>query len=252
MSTSRERGWKRFYREQYAEDWESFSETLASQEHHRRYQEACLRHIRNVNPRKILEVGVGRGDLLLQLADSHVELFGCDISSGNLSATASRLRELNRPMTLSHADAEELPFCNNRFDVAFALSVLWYLPSPAQAVAEMCRVTRPGGLVIFDMLNATHVTSATYHVARILARRLGRERGRTRLACPGIVRSWVVPYCSQVKVYGNHILLPAGLPVVGEMANIFRLVPSWSAGMTDSLWKYLAHKLVVVATRGEN
>ena len=251
MPTPREREWKRFYRERYAEDWEHFSKTLALQEHHRRYHEACLRHIHKANPRTILEVGVGRGDLLVQLGEGPAELFGCDISNENLRAAASRLKELDCPAALSHADAEQLPFRDGCFDAVYAFSVLWYLPSPARAVAEMCRVARPGGIVVFDMLNATHITSAAYHAARIVARWFGRERGRTRLASPRTVRSWLAPYCSQIKVYGSYILLPAGLPVVGEKANVFHLVPNWAAAMTDSPWRYLAHKLVVVATRGK-
>jgi len=250
MPTARDREWKQFYRDQYAQDWEQFSQTLASQEYHRRYQEACLQKIRNANPQNILEVGVGRGDLLVRLVGPNVELFGCDISTRNLSVAASRLKELGRPVTLTHADAEHLPFRDGSFDAVYAFSLLWYLPNPARAVAEMCRVTRPGGIIVFDMLNATHITSAAYHTARILARWLGRERGRTRLASPGIVRSWVAPFCTQVKVYGAYILLPAGLPLLGEMANMFRLVPDWAAVLADAPWRWLAQKLVVVAAVG--
>ena len=251
MRTPCEREWKRFYRERYDKDWERFSKALANQEYHRRYLEACLRQIRKVNPRSILEVGVGRGDLLVQLAESHVELFGCDISTGNLSIAASRLKKLDCPTALSLSDAEQLPFRDGCFDAVYAFSVLWYLPNPGHAVAEICRVTRPGGIIVFDMLNATHITSAAYHMARIVARWFGRERGRTQLACPKTVQSWTAPYCTQIEVYGTYILLPAGLPIIGEKANFFRLVPSWAAAMTEAPWKYLAHKLVVVATRAE-
>ena len=41
-------------------------------------------------------------------------------------------------------------------DAAFAHMVLQYLPSPAEAVAEMIRVVRPGGLlVVVDFVQAT-------------------------------------------------------------------------------------------------
>ncbi|MFH1740185.1 MAG: methyltransferase domain-containing protein [bacterium] len=249
MPSSREHEWKQFYREQYSQDWEQFAASLANQEYHLRYQEACLEKVREANPRTILEVGVGRGDLLIQLAGESRELFGCDISEGNLRAASRRLNELDCTTAVSHADAERLPFRDGAFDAVYALSVLWYLPNPAKAVAEICRVTRPGGVIVFDMLNAAHITSAAYHISRIVARWLGRERGRTKLASPGAVRSWVKPYCSEIAVYGSYVLLPAGLPIIGEKANFYRFAPDWAGQMTESPLKYLAHKLVVVATR---
>jgi len=241
--------WKRFYRKEYAGDWEQFSESLGGQEYHRNYQQACLSKVRASNPGRILEVGVGRGDLLVQMAGESVELFGCDLSEGNLAAASARFRSLGFPVSLCHADAESLPFRAASFDAVYSLSVLWYLPNPGAAVAEMCRVARPGGTIVFDMLNALHITSAGYHFSRIVNRLLGRERGRALLAHPKEVARWVAPYCSIFQVYGCYIFMPVGFPVLGEWVNWYRLVPHWAARITASPLRYLAHKLVVVATR---
>ncbi len=251
MLNSSKNDWKRFYREQYADDWQGFSETLARQPYHLRYQQALLDRVRGAKPGTLLEVGVGRGDLLIQFAKEPIELFGCDISSGNLVAARRRFEEVSVPVSLSHADAERLPFADGAFDVVYSYSVLWYLPSPSQAAAEMCRVTRPGGTVIFDMLNALHITSASYHLSRIIGRCLGKERGRTRLATPAQLRRWIEPFCNRVEILGNYVVLPAGLPLLGEKANLFRLVPGWAVTMTESpLPRLFAQKLLAVGTRG--
>ena len=40
-----------------------------------------------------------------------------------------------------------LPFGDDSFDAAVMALVLFFVPEPAQGVAEMARVVRPGGLV---------------------------------------------------------------------------------------------------------
>ncbi len=45
------------------------------------------------------------------------------------------------------ADACALPFGDASFDQAFCLLVLQFVPDAERAVAEMCRVVRPGGIV---------------------------------------------------------------------------------------------------------
>ena len=40
-----------------------------------------------------------------------------------------------------------MPFANRTFDAAVIALVIFFVPEPAKGVAEMVRVTRPGGLV---------------------------------------------------------------------------------------------------------
>jgi ArsR family transcriptional regulator len=49
---------------------------------------------------------------------------------------------------LRHGDAAALPLDDASADAAFAHVVLQYLPSPGDAIAEMARVVRPGGVVV--------------------------------------------------------------------------------------------------------
>ena len=51
-------------------------------------------------------------------------------------------------VSLLHHDASELPFEDGSFDVVTCLEALEFMPRPAEALAEMIRVLRPGGLLL--------------------------------------------------------------------------------------------------------
>lgn len=243
--------WKIFYRKQYGGHWRQFSQSLAQQPYHIHYQEICLAPIREIRGR-ILEVGVGRGDLLARIPHESCELHGCDLSESNVNGCAERFRELGRNVSLCHADAEHLPYGRDFFDAVYSLSVLWYVPDYRTAIQEMFRVVKPGGWVVFDMYNACHVTSLSNHYWRKICRAMGRELGRTTLATVSSLSEAVKPWADEYHVYGNYLLLPAGLPVLKEAGNLCRFVPSWAYAMSEGSLRGLAHKLLVVAKKRES
>jgi SAM-dependent methyltransferase len=53
------------------------------------------------------------------------------------------------PRRLVEATAEALPFADDTFDTAVATLVLCTVPDPAAAVAELARVLKPGGRLLF-------------------------------------------------------------------------------------------------------
>jgi SAM-dependent methyltransferase len=102
----------------------------------------------NIAPgRRWLDVGCGTGILtrtVLEVAAPR-EVVGIDPSEGFLAFArreTSDARAQFRP-----ADAQNLPFEADSFDVVTSGLVLNFVPDPARAVREMLRVTRPGGTV---------------------------------------------------------------------------------------------------------
>jgi SAM-dependent methyltransferase len=95
--------------------------------------------------RRVLEVGCGTGVLLSELSDlSSAAVYGVDIDASRLSLAAR-----NTPRArLYRADAHSLPFTSETFDVVLCHYLLLWLPDPARVLAEMRRVTRPGGAVL--------------------------------------------------------------------------------------------------------
>jgi len=100
-----------------------------------------------------LEVGSGTGYFSLNLMQENVvgRLVATDVSTGMLSslnATAASLGLADRVET-RQADAEELPFADESFDLVLGHAVLHHIPDLAKAFSEFDRVLRPGGAIVF-------------------------------------------------------------------------------------------------------
>jgi SAM-dependent methyltransferase len=102
--------------------------------------------------RNMLDVGCGVGHwsmLLASVMPEHVRVSGIDREPGWVEQASARAlaRGLERRFSYQQGEAERLPFPENSFDLTTCQTVLIHLPDPTVAIAEMMRVTRPGGLV---------------------------------------------------------------------------------------------------------
>lgn len=113
----------------------------------------------------LVDVGCGAGLLAPHVANKGYRHVGVDLVS---SALAQAVRH---GVAAVRGDATALPLATGCADVVVAGEILEHVPDLAGAVAEACRVLRPGGLLVLDTLNATAVS-------RLLAVTLG-ERLRT-------------------------------------------------------------------------
>lgn len=103
-----------------------------------------------LNPRENLDwidVGCGNGaftELLAERAKPHA-ILGVDPSDAQLSY--ARERHKGGLARFEKGDAMALPAEPRSFDAAVMALVIFFVPEPARGVAEMVRVTRPGGSV---------------------------------------------------------------------------------------------------------
>jgi SAM-dependent methyltransferase len=89
-----------------------------------------------------LDVGCGTGALTSAVlaAGDPAEVVGADPSEGFLATARASATDPRASFTL--ADARELPFPDDHFDVTVSGLVLNFVPDPARAAAEIARVTR--------------------------------------------------------------------------------------------------------------
>jgi ubiquinone/menaquinone biosynthesis C-methylase UbiE len=104
--------------------------------------------IRKSESGKILDVGCGNGNLFTFLPDGKYELFGVDFSE-NMIAEAKNNCKTNA--SFSVADAEELPFDDDTFDIIVCNASFHHYIHPDAVLEEMRRVLKNGGeLLIGD------------------------------------------------------------------------------------------------------
>ena len=98
----------------------------------------------------VLDAGTGAGALALALAPHVAEVVGVDVEP-ELLARARERAPANA--TFEEADATSLPFPDASFDLAGTLRTLHHVHRPELVVAELARVTRPGGrILVVDQL----------------------------------------------------------------------------------------------------
>lgn len=134
------------------EDVDQFTdylETLTGADAVRAYKRRSHRLLEPTAGDRILDVGCGRGDDALMLAEAvgpGGEVVGVDNSETMVENARERGADVPA-VRFAVEDALDLPFADDDFDAARADRVLQHLESPDEALSELRRVTRPGGRV---------------------------------------------------------------------------------------------------------
>ena len=134
---------------------------------------------------RVLDLAAGTGTSSLTFTATGADCVACDFSLGMLRAGRSRLagreqREAGRLGWVA-GDALRLPFRDEAFDAVTISFGLRNVASAAAALAEMLRVTRPGGRLVvcefstitiapLDMLYRRYLTDVLPALARRTAR----------------------------------------------------------------------------------
>ena len=99
---------------------------------------------------KVLEVSIGPGNNLPFLLNSPMigEVYGLDISIGQLNRCNALIRRKCWSVELFLGNAEELPFMDKSFDSVFHIGGINFFSNQQKAIDEMIRVAKPGTKII--------------------------------------------------------------------------------------------------------
>ncbi|MES1257363.1 MAG: class I SAM-dependent methyltransferase, partial [Acidobacteriota bacterium] len=185
-------------------------------------------------PARILEAGCGTGAFAQKLALE----FPCPIHLADLAGEGLRLARGRGLPALVQADIQALPLASDSYDCVLSLDVLIHLAKGREldAMAELARVLRPGGLLMIrvaalDLLRSRH-SAFTYERQRFTRTRLMRtaeQCGLEPLRC----------------TYLNTLLLPVALfrfrvwePLLRKPASSgVQPVPEWLNGALRRMLK---------------
>lgn len=96
---------------------------------------------------RVLDVGCGPGHLSRLLAQKNCQVTAVDRSTRLLRLAKRWAWREGVSIHFQNSSADSLPFPNGSFDASFATTVIYFIEDPANALREMVRVTRPGGLI---------------------------------------------------------------------------------------------------------
>lgn len=105
-----------------------------------------LPHLRPTD--RLLDVGAGPGTITVDLAERVARVTATEIGEDELGLSRQAVAERGvSNVDFRVADIHALPFDDDTFDVVHAHQVLQHVADPVQALRELARVTRPGGIV---------------------------------------------------------------------------------------------------------
>ena len=122
-----------------------------------------LRHMLLPDVGRILDAGCGSGSMARLLARHapKCRVIGADLRVDYIAFAGARARaEALASVTFQAADVRQLPWPDGYFDLVWSKYLLQWLDQPQVAVNELCRVLKPGGILVccnFDGFAVTHV-----------------------------------------------------------------------------------------------
>ncbi len=118
----------------------------------------------------ILDAGCGTGLFFEKLSKMGSEVIGLDLSQKMLLCARSKAARFK--VHLVRGDVEHLPFRDEHFNLVVSATVLPVGPSSRQALKELLRVLRNGGLLVLTIPRKAEITEEVLNALKQLNMRI--------------------------------------------------------------------------------
>lgn len=197
-----------------------------------KWRKKVLKLVSAKNPKTILDIATGTGDLAILMAETGAEkIIGADISEGMMEVGRKKIavKHLSDKIELVYGDSENLPFQDNTFDAITVGFGIRNFETLDKGLAEILRVLKPGG--IFVILETSvpekfpHKQGYQFYTKYILPL-IGKMFSKDNAAYGYLSESAsVFPYGSTL----NNILTKVGFIDVVSMPQTFGVATIYSA-----------------------
>jgi ubiquinone/menaquinone biosynthesis C-methylase UbiE len=134
--------------QQYYDDFSSWYERERAAGYHQLIDEIEVSAVRELAVgKRVLEAGCGTGLVLSRLREVASDVHGFDLSPGMVAKARAR------GLSVALGSVTQIPFRDDSFDLVCSFKVLAHVPDITQALAELARVTRPGGHLALEFYN---------------------------------------------------------------------------------------------------
>ncbi|MDI5895247.1 bifunctional demethylmenaquinone methyltransferase/2-methoxy-6-polyprenyl-1,4-benzoquinol methylase UbiE [Flavobacterium algoritolerans] len=116
-----------------------------------KWRKKVLQIVSKSNPKVILDIATGTGDLAILMAQTNAEkIIGLDISAGMLEVGVKKIASKNLSNTIEMilADSENMPFKDNYFDAITVAFGVRNFENLEKGLAEILRVLKPNGIFV--------------------------------------------------------------------------------------------------------
>ena len=103
--------------------------------------------------KEVLDLGCAGGFMAEAIYDRGARVSGIDPSSAAIAAARAHAALTDRNIGYDVGAGEALNLPDNSFDVVVCVDVLEHVSDVQRVLADVARVLRPGGLLLFDTIN---------------------------------------------------------------------------------------------------
>lgn len=102
---------------------------------------------------KMLDVGSGRGDFLVEAAVLGYNVSGVELNPENIIISKKKIEERSLSAEIINSNAESLPFADSTFGFVNCSEVTEHVEDPVKVLSEIYRVLIPGGVAYISFHN---------------------------------------------------------------------------------------------------